>query len=389
MPWIEGNHDCQWYLTSTVGGKVYFDKYGTNSVRQADLLCRYYFLEYRVFRTIKRMSQTSATGKAILAGTLLLTLAFASRPYPSHTADTSGCGRPHAPGYHDADDTNSLESGGLTRQYGIYIPQSYNDNPNKPRKLILDYHGNNGTPLNQYNNSRYFDYPNGEEYLAVYPAGVDQSFQSAPYAAEGVDDLQFTTDLLAHLRQKYCVDSDHVYASGKSNGGGFVDFLACSENGDEFAAFAMASAALYSDNGVEQCNNTRARAVLESHGMNDTTISYYGGPRNGATLPDIQSWIGWWAQRDGCKAGCEDCRDVQQHSGYEVISYDCGGLQDVVQHYEVFDLGHCWPSSTGDNSDSARAYCGDRSLDFTPVVLDFFSRWSLRSISGKWQEWET
>jgi len=329
----------------------------------------------------------SASVPAILTGTLLLTtFAFASKPN-SFAADTSGCGRTHAAGYHDADDTNSLQSGGLTRKYGIYVPQSYNDNPNKPRKLILDYHGNNGTPLYQYNNSRYFDYPNGEEYLAVYPAGVDQSWQSAPYATGGVDDLQFTTDLLAHLRQTYCIDSNHVYASGKSNGGGFVDFLACSKNGNEFAAFAMASAALYSDNGVEQCNNTRPRAILEAHGMNDTTISYYGGPRNGAMLPDIQTWIGWWAQRDGCKANCADCMEVQQRSGYEVVSYSCGGLKDVVQHYDVFDLGHCWPSSTGDNSDSARSYCGDRSLDYTPVVLDFFSRWSLQSTSGQWQEW--
>ena len=324
---------------------------------------------------------------SVLSSVLVLTtLAQASQIPFSHAANFAGCGQNHTSGYHDADHTHSIKSGGITRQYGIYIPNSYNDNPNKTRKLILDYHGNNGTPLHQYNNSQYFAYPDGEEYLAVYPAGIDKKWQSAPYATKGVDDLQFTTDLLAHLRQTYCIDNEHIYASGKSNGGGFVDFLACSENGDEFAAFAMASAALYSDNALGQCRKTRPRAVLESHGMNDKTISYQGGPHGKGTLPDIRSWVGWWAQRDGCLAGCEDCREIQQEDGFEVVSYSCGGLQDVVQHYGVYDLGHCWPSGSGNNTDGARSYCGDRSLDYTPVVLDFFGVWSLSSMSRQWQK---
>jgi len=80
---------------------------------------------------------------------------------------------------------------------------------------------------------------------------------------------------------------------------------------------------------------------------------------------------------------------VEQENGYEIISYSCGGLKDVVQHYDVFELGHCWPSSSGANSDSARSYCGDRSLDYTPVVLNFFAKWDLKSIAGGsgWKNW--
>lgn len=288
---------------------------------------------------------------------------------------SSGCGKQHQPGYHDAGDARTIQSGGRNRTYGINIPNSYNDDPNKPRKVIFDYHGNNGTPMQQWNNSQYFKYPAGEEYIAVYPAGVSNSWQSAPYAVAGVDDLKFTSDLLDHIRQEYCVDDDHVYASGKSNGGGFVDFLACHSAGDEFAAFAMASAALYSDNSLDTCKEPRA--ILESHGQNDTTISYYGGQRNGGQLPDIRTWVGWWAVRDGCSSSDEPV--IQKDTGYDIISYSCKGYKDVVVHYAVHDLGHCWPSSTGDNNDGARSYCGDHSLDYTPVVLDFFSKWDLNN----------
>lgn len=297
--------------------------------------------------------------------------------------DVSGCGNLHASGYHDASSANTIISGGRDRTFGIYVPESYNKSPSTPRKLIIDYHGNGGTPLQQYNNSRYFANPDSESYFGVYPAGVNKSWESAPYAVEGVDDLQFTADLLAYLKTEYCIDSDHVYASGKSNGGGFVDYLACSDVGDSFAAFAMASAALYGDNSVGQCGGSRPRAILESHGLNDTTISYFGGPRSGGMLPDIRTWISWWAERDGCDAK-SDKQDSGDLGGYEIFSYSCHGLTDIVVHYEVYDLGHCWPSSDGNNSDSARSYCWDRSLDFTSVVLAFFEMWDLSKVKKGW-----
>ncbi|OTA22083.1 hypothetical protein BTJ68_14755 [Hortaea werneckii EXF-2000] len=126
---------------------------------------------------------------------------------------------------------------------------------------------NNGTI------SQYYTYQRSEDYVVVYPQGYDKHWQGPSYATEGVDDLRFTSDLLAHMESEYCIDSSRVYASGKSNGGGFVDLLACSDAGDAFAAFAMASAALYTDTSLDSC--TKRRAILESHGDQDTTIPYH------------------------------------------------------------------------------------------------------------------
>ena len=119
------------------------------------------------------------------------------------------------------------------------MPDSYNDDLTKEWPLIFDYHGNGGNGWQQYDNSQYYRFKAAQNYVVVYPQGVNDSWQSADYATPGVNDLQFTSDLLAHIKENYCVDTNHVYASGKSNGGGFVDFLACSDNGDDFAAFAM------------------------------------------------------------------------------------------------------------------------------------------------------
>jgi len=289
---------------------------------------------------------------------------------------SQACGTHRATGFSNDFTNQSLVSGDYTRNYSINVPASYNDNNTRPWPVIIDYHGNSRNGTDQYNNSMFYAYPAGQEYIAVYPEGVNNSWQGPSYAIAGVDDLQFTTDLLAHLNTTYCIDHTRIYASGKSNGAGFVDTLACSDNGDAFAAFAMASAALYTDTSRDSCN--KSRAVLESHGKADTTIPYDPTkPGKGGELPPIRSWVKWWSERNGCASS--DVAAEMQKDGYDVFDYDCRGANSTV-HYAVEDLGHCWPSGNGENFDArttAEGKCEDRSLDFTPVVLEFFERWHL------------
>ena len=225
----------------------------------------------------------------------------------------------------------------------------------------------------------YFDYPAGREYIVVYPEGYHMAWEGPRYARKGVDDLAFTMDLLAHVEVEYCIDESRVYASGKSNGAGLVDILACSEEGNAFAAFAMASPALYRDHNFEDCR--RKRAILESHGDADLLVSYHGNTSShhyGGTTPDIGEWIGWWGQRDcGLDAKAEVSGDL---GGYHMTTYSRNGLE-MVKHYRVKHLEHCWPCMNGRNTDAKRqirhGHYNDESLDFTAVVLERFGEWSL------------
>ncbi|XP_055343105.1 uncharacterized protein LOC129591467 [Paramacrobiotus metropolitanus] len=286
----------------------------------------------------------------------------------------SGCGNPHPVGFNDDRTINHVVSGGLDRYYAIYVPLNYNADTNQRRPLIFDFHGSGGSPQKQYENSMYYDNPKGSEYIAVYPTGIKKHWQGPSYADPTVNDLQFVTDLLAHIEANYCIDPNRIYASGKSNGGGFVDTLACSDHGDRFAAFAMAAAALYTDNELNGC--PKRRAILEAHGEQDTTILYHGSDAaSGGSVPDIPTWVRWWAERNGCDPAV-DGSVSEDLGGYDVTSYSCGGMVNIVQHYKVHELGHCWPSSNGKNSDSERDVCADRSLDFTAAVVEFFEKWT-------------
>lgn len=304
---------------------------------------------------------------------------------PSRPTRMAGCGTAHSEGWSNATSSHSLKSSGTERTYAVDVPKGYNDKNTEPWPLIFDFHGASRDAYNQYNNSQYFDQPRGDDYIIVYPDGMGGVWESAPYARNKADDLAFTKDLLEHIDDTYCIDAERVYASGKSNGGGFVDMLACSDEGDAFAAFAMAAAALYSDNSykdkdVNGCN--KSRAILEVHGGKDSVVPYEGQKKGtgGSPSPDIQDWLKWWARRDGCKKADDPVVD-NDHEGYNITSYSCDGYDNVVQGYYIPDLNHCWPSADSNNSDAGAREngCAFSGLDFTSVVLDWFERWNRSS----------
>src|SRR3954454_19464903 len=95
-----------------------------------------------------------------------------------------------------------------------------------------------------------------------------------------VQDKRFTTDLLTNLRDNFSIDNSRIYASGKSDGGGFVGALACSpDQGGDFATFVAASGAFCTDaSDASPCYPARSPLlILEFQGMTDKVIQHVGG----------------------------------------------------------------------------------------------------------------
>jgi poly(3-hydroxybutyrate) depolymerase len=103
------------------------------------------------------------------------------------------------------------------------------------------------------------------------------------------DDVKFTLDLIDHISSKYCVDTDKIYASGKSNGGGFsANILACDPvASNKIAAFAGIAGAYYQGTTSAGCDaktvpikcspGRKPIPILETHGTADGVIPYNGG----------------------------------------------------------------------------------------------------------------
>lgn len=180
------------------------------------------------------------------------------------------------------------------------------------------------------------------------------------------------------MQSHYCIDGSRIFATGKSDGGGFSNVLACDAGMSlRFAAFAPVSGAFYID--TLPCNGTTVPIPCEAqrsdipfvefHGGNDTTIRYDGGERKKECLPSIPHFIQAWALRDNLGDASVATRIAPNTTRF---SFGDG----LVEQYYESDIGHDWPS-TVPNADNKVAGRHVASYNATPIIVDFFGRHSL------------
>ncbi|KAL8734302.1 MAG: hypothetical protein Q9166_001500 [cf. Caloplaca sp. 2 TL-2023] len=143
------------------------------------------------------------------------------------------------------------------------------------------------------NITRFSDDSVNPNLIAAYPQGLDNSWEGAPYHRKNLpSDNVFVSYLLTYIRAQYCVDDERIYTTGMSNGGGFVNTLACFPNhGADFAAFAPVSGAFYDDNidlRPSKCQPAHLPLpIVEFRGIGDTKIPYFGPESEHSPVPSI------------------------------------------------------------------------------------------------------
>ncbi|KAI8818295.1 putative ferulic acid esterase [Fimicolochytrium jonesii] len=307
--------------------------------------------------------------KPFLATILGLSLTASAAPTPSSPGSSVGCGKnpPLDPG--SSTSYTLATPDGRTRRYTIHLPSSYK--PATPAPLILSFHGNTKTAANQEQLSGFDNEEWNPDGIAIYPQGVNNAWQGAPYADASISDKAFITALLDHLEARYCIDPRRIYASGKSLGGGFTNVLACSPSlSQRFAAFAPVSGAFYTGNADDDCHPKHTvTPVMEFHGLADKTIPYAGGEHKGVDLPSVLDWTARWAARGGCHA--QPVVETLFDGNVKHYSWTCPAANGTlaVQHYAIAGLGHAWPSVAANSDNSKGTY-----LDATPLIMDFFNQ---------------
>ncbi|TQS37132.1 hypothetical protein Golomagni_02402 [Golovinomyces magnicellulatus] len=220
---------------------------------------------------------------ALLRGALVL---FFLLPTVAATP-TLGCGcdfpigqSPGAPSV----EVSFQQSNGANRSYLIHIPINYDQNT--PAPLILNFHGRGRNNIYQELLTGFSRPDWNPNAIVVYPQGIKGQWQGDPESLN-VDDVGFVSDLISSISDKYCLDSNRIYATAKSNGGSLVNQLACDFRlSTQIAAFAPVSAALYlpgisntsCSDSIRRCASIPCSPgrteipILEFHGFNDDTI---------------------------------------------------------------------------------------------------------------------
>lgn len=291
---------------------------------------------------------------------------------PAYAAKSAGCGKAVASslkpgGLGQSNRVKYTTSSGVQRTFLLHIPPSYN--VNTETGLIFSFHGRSDSAVGQEQLSKLSDHTKNPDKFVVFPDGIDKQWQGDPAATS--DDVGFTLDMINSLSQEFCIDSDRIYATGMSNGGGFsANILACDPVASKkIAAFAGVSGAYYQDTTDATCNPTtqaikcnpgrKPIPILEFHGQADGVIPYAGGPRRSRCLPNLPHFITSWAARNGL--GTSNKTTVLLDGHVKQYQFGTGSLAGINTHYWVDGMGHTWPNAK------------DNYINGTPVVVDFFN----------------
>ncbi|KAF7959413.1 hypothetical protein EAE96_001033 [Botrytis aclada] len=273
----------------------------------------------------------------------------------------------------------SITSSDVHRSYLIVVPPLFTSQSSTP--VIFSFHGGHRNAsqqlaLDQMTNPEFNNFA-----ITIYPQGVKGKWEGNP--GNTANDIQLVSDIIDSLDKTYCIDSKRIWATGKSDGGGFCNTLACDPIlSTKIAAFAPVSGAFYIDtqpcfpnNVTISCSPGRPKIpMLEFHGGDDSTIHYDGqANRSNQCIPTVPHWVHQWALRDKL-----ELKNTTNDLTIDTVVYSYGKGEDegLVQHVFDRNLDHDWPSTVL-NADLIGHGEGPASFNATPIILDFFQKHTL------------
>lgn len=264
---------------------------------------------------------------------------------------------------------------GLTRQYKVHVPPSYD--PEVPMPLVFCLHGLGqnavmfcvdvaGVPAKA----------DAEGFIVVMPNGHDNSWNAGTCCGGAstmeLDDVALVRAIFEEVGTHLNVDLGRVYATGLSNGGYLSYRLAC-EASDIFVAVAPGSGAIGKNDigggtnaasDFTTCEPTDAVSILALHGDADVLISY--------SL--VEPSLNHFAEANGCSLTTGPTVVPAQGGDTSCVSYI--GCPDGIEltGCTVAGGGHIW---FGAPNDAIAGIGADSTfLVNTDAAWEFFKRLS-------------
>ncbi len=264
--------------------------------------------------------------------------------------------------------SDRITHNGRDRDFRLYIPSTY-ENSEKPLALIFNMHGFTSTAAQQELSSEMNKVAEKDNFLVCYPNGINRSWNVGWSFGSTADDVDFISELIDYIGEKYDLDKSRVYACGMSNGGFMAFRLAC-ELSDKIAAVASVTGSMIPE-AISACQPNKAVPVLQIHGTQDFVVNY-NGSNIAAPIDDV---LNLWIRNNKCPEEpiITELPDINttDNTTTEIIKYGPCDNQTEVIHYKIQNGGHTWPRL------NATAAGTSRDFDASQVIWDFFSKFSL------------
>jgi polyhydroxybutyrate depolymerase len=295
----------------------------------------------------------------------------------------------------------TINVGGLTREYIIHLPDGFDVNTSTGLSLVLILHGNFVDAETTMEDTNFNKKADEEGFIVVYPQGYRRPRLIGGYEPYGwndsrgttkastrkvnrkiIDDIDFINKLISELCSYYNnnIDTDSIYAAGISNGGFMVQDLSI-ELSHRFAATATVIASLPAN---QDFTPTSKMGIVLFAGVDDPITIYEGGKMGGTQwggvggkILSIDETVEKWAEYNGCDlyGVKEDPLDNKNTSdGTTVIKKqykNCGDFDVVL--YQILGGGHGYPGGTqyqGALRERLGNVCQD--INATDEIWEFF-----------------
>ena len=230
--------------------------------------------------------------------------------------------------------TKELIVNGITREYIIYISESYTGTSSLP--LLISFHGLTSNMELNFNHTNFNELAESENFIVVHPNGINKKWTLRD---SNNPDIDFIELLLDKLENDYKIDSNRIYITGMSNGGNFSFTLACGLS-NRVASIASVTGLMF-QGFIGDCTPKRPLSVLHIHGTEDPIANY----------SFVQRGLDFWTNHNNTEdlpiiSNIPDI-DTQDGSIVEKHHYLNGENGVEVIHLKVIGGGHDWPGFQG------------------------------------------
>lgn len=298
---------------------------------------------------------------------------------------------PGAPGYPVGLTTQTIQSGGVTRQFRIHVPPALQ----APRAIVFVLHGGGGLGMGVADTgahplSVFRPVADREGFVVVYPGGLPapsgdvgwNDCRSDNFNGSSADDVRFLADLVDLIKSTYGLPSTRVFMAGGSNGG-LMSFAFAFNHPQRIAAIAVSSANLPENPKSGACTSglQQPLPVLMTHGTLDPQMPYGGGcvaDFGGACLrgrvTSAQATRNWWLTLNGL-ASAQPTETVIERSANDAgpaNRFVYAGARPV-QWWRLDGAGHSAASRTVLIPTTVDNGAQNRDIEFAEVAWEFFA----------------
>jgi len=266
--------------------------------------------------------------------------------------------------------SETIEYDGLTREYSIYVPASYDGTTSFP--LLFNFHGGGGVIASQIAIADMSPIADTANFIVVYPQARQDpsdgnSFNWIPKVPGTFDDVPFISSLIDTIASSYQINQDRIYACGYSLGGDMCFELACKLN-SRIAAIAPVARTMQA-NPDSFCSPVHPTGVLTILGTDDNISPY-----NGLTYLGTEYYLSaeethnYWASHNNC-----DINPTMSTVSPSVERYTWSTTSgcSYVEELKVIGGGHDWPGSFG-----------NMTIDSNTEIWQFVSKYDINGLIG-------